>query len=225
MLDVIVAIIGAFFTSILSIFMVRKYTLVNSDAETVKKVFLYQKEIYLNIVASKDGKPVPINTAKTKIDELLVEIKEDDDLFLIISEELKQCLKIYKDLHFTKETIQLTQKQIERDFEETKYKLGYPNNIYDLKIFNVIKIIQLSSIFNIVFFIFVWKTNLYSNADTLMPLFYLAMFSLFVLILSRLYSWEHPTFEINFRKNAKEYFHLKTLKWRHKIHKIQHPKS
>lgn len=98
--------------------------------------------MYLNIVASKDGTPIPVDIAKTQIDKLLVDIQKDDELFLVISEELRQCLEIYKEFPSAEETIQLVQKQIERDFGETKYKLGYPNNIYDLKIFNIIKIIH-----------------------------------------------------------------------------------
>lgn len=44
MLKIIVAIIGAFFTSVLSIFMMRKFTLTNIDTETVKKVSLVRKK-------------------------------------------------------------------------------------------------------------------------------------------------------------------------------------
>lgn len=200
MFDVIVAIISALFTGTLTTFVMKKYTLTDLDTETVKKVFQYQKEIYLSIVASKDGKPVSIDAAKIQINQLLIEIQEDDELFLMISEELRQYLAIYKKHPSLKESIQNVQRQIDADFEETKYKLGYPSNKYEFSLFKIVKGFQLFTCLTVIFFFLVLMFKWYVDGDTLMTLFYWTMFSVVFSLLTTIYTSKHPIFNQELNK-------------------------
>ena len=191
---------GHFFTSVLSILFLGKYTLTNSDTETIKKVFRYQKEMYLNIVASKDGTPIPVDIAKTQIDKLLVDIQKDDELFLVISEELRQSLETYKKSPSLKESILNVQQQIDADFEDTKYKLGYPSNKHEFFFFKVVKGIQLFTWITVIFFALVLLCKWYVDGSTLIALFYWTIFSVVTSIFSTMYTKKHSFFNRKFNK-------------------------
>lgn len=202
--EVIVAIISACVSSTIAFLLTRKYTVGNSDLETVRKVFTYQKQLYLDIVENKMGQPISSEIAKIRINKLITEMSKADELFLAISEETRQCLAIYES-STSNAAVQNVQRRLKNDFEETKYKLGYPNNVYGQKLYNFAKIAQIVSASNILFFLAVLLFHWYANANILWQTFYWTAFMTLILFCSSLYAWEHATFDAYFRKRLIEY--------------------
>lgn len=205
MSEIIIAIVDALFTGILSIILINKFSLSYSDSDAVRQAFEYQKNLYLKIVATKRGEPISVDIAKIQIDLLLEDILENDELFLTISEEAMLSLKNYKE-DPSPESISTVQKRLKHDFEEIKYKLGYPNNLLERHLFYGMKVIQCTAIISIAFFFLVWKLNLFSSTEALMPLLYWGIFSGFVAVIIWPYFWNHNTYNKQFRKDVLEFF-------------------
>lgn len=212
---IIVAIVSALFTGVLSIILANKFTLSNSDLNTITKTFKCQKSLCLKIVETKDGEPIPTDEAEIQINLLLKDILENDELFLTISEETMLSLMDYKEDPST-ENIFIVQKRLKFDFEETKYKLGYPNNILRRYIYYGMKIIQCMAIINIVLFLYALFHSASSSIETLIPLLYLFVFSSFVAVIIWPYFWNHDTYNKRFRKGVIDLFSQtlsKLLRW------------
>lgn len=171
--------------------------------------------MYLYIVADKSGKFIAPVVAKSRINKLINNIQTEDELFLVISEELRQSLENYQE-NPNLENIQSVQNRIKSDFEESKCKLGFPNTAYGMRIFYAIKGARILLVLNVIFFFFILKFKLYDTGEALMSLWYLAAVSTLLWFITLPYICLHPTFNAKFNKEVIEYFSQGLLKPLHK---------
>lgn len=110
----------------LSIYLNRKYQLADKDRTIVEKQFEIYNLLYLNIAKDSLGKPINSNLAKSNIRKLITELSNSDSLYNYIEPMLYEQLMTLNALPITNTDLGDVQSQISDDFENIKYKLGYP---------------------------------------------------------------------------------------------------
>lgn len=122
--------IQSFFTAVITIFLTlyfsRKYGLSDKDRSIVEKQFQIYNALYLNISKDSLGKPINSNLAKSNIRKLITELSNSDSLYNYIEPMLYEQLMTLNALPITNTELGDVQSQISDDFENIKYKLGYP---------------------------------------------------------------------------------------------------
>lgn len=110
----------------ISIYLNRKYQLADKDRTIVEKQFEIYNLLYLNISKDSLGKPINSNLAKSNIRKLITELSNSDSLYNYIEPMLYEQLMTLNALPITNTDLGDVQSQISNDFENIKYKLGYP---------------------------------------------------------------------------------------------------
>ena len=110
----------------ISIYLKRKYQLADKDRTIVEKQFEIYNLLYLNISKDSLGKPINSNLAKSNIRKLITELSNSDSLYNYIEPMLYEQLMTLNALPITNTDLGDVQSQISNDFENIKYKLGYP---------------------------------------------------------------------------------------------------
>lgn len=110
----------------ISIYLNRKYQLADKDRSIVEKQFQIYNALYLNISKDSLGKPINSNLAKSNIRKLITELSNSDSLYNYIEPMLYEQLMTLNALPITNTDLGDVQSQISNDFENIKYKLGYP---------------------------------------------------------------------------------------------------
>lgn len=110
----------------ISIYLNRKYQLADKDRTIVEKQFQIYNALYLNISKDSLGKPINSNLAKSNIRKLITELSNSDSLYNYIEPMLYEQLMTLNALPITNTDLGDVQSQISDDFENIKYKLGYP---------------------------------------------------------------------------------------------------
>lgn len=110
----------------ISIYLNRKYQLSDKDRSIVEKQFQIYNALYLNISKDSLGKPINSNLAKSNIRKLITELSNSDSLYNYIEPMLYEQLMTLNALPITNTDLGDVQSQISNDFENIKYKLGYP---------------------------------------------------------------------------------------------------
>ena len=110
----------------ISIYLNRKYQLADKDRSIAEKQFQIYNALYLNISKDSLGKPINSNLAKSNIRKLITELSNSDSLYNYIEPMLYEQLMTLNALPITNTDLGDVQSQISNDFENIKYKLGYP---------------------------------------------------------------------------------------------------
>lgn len=128
---------------IFTIYLSRKYQLADKDRPIVEKQFEIYNKLYLNIVHNQLNEPISIDKARTNIQALISELYRSEMLYNYLSPTLYQLLITLSPI--TNSKIGDIRLQIVIDFENIKYRLGYPcrNKFNNKIIYTLILLISL----------------------------------------------------------------------------------
>ena len=131
---IVSAVVSTLLTNVLSVALNRKYTMQNTDLDVLRKTCKCYKNLYLKIVKDQKENRISDNFARTNLAKIIKDLEKDDTIFLLMTDLLYNQILDY-DNSPTDLKLQKIQSQIEQDFDEIKFKLGYPNNNFGWKIF------------------------------------------------------------------------------------------